>query len=111
LDVAYIKMEIENDDHYLAIVQAMKEGLKAKDIPQGHPAHRIQGQWDHLSLVDADPHSPILIDGCKMILPKRVGMQQATNIHSGTHGTIKQMLHTLSNFSNWESMREDVEKA
>ena len=89
----------------------MKQGLKAKDIKQDHPGHRLQGQWDYLSLVDNDPHSPILIDGCKLVLPRQCGKEQAINIHAGTHGSIKQMMSTLSSFLNWESMQEDVEKA
>ena len=70
LDMESIKTEVAQDDQYLQIVEAMKQGVHTKYLPVAHPARQWVGLYNLISLEDQDKNSRIIIDGQKIIMPK-----------------------------------------
>ena len=85
LDIHTLKECIASDNDYQQIIQAIKSDCQPKNLPDNDPATR------HMSLMDPSAHSPILIDGTKIIVPENFGRNQVTALHEATHATIPQM--------------------
>ena len=107
LDMTSLRLHIAKDDAYQQIIEAFKQDIQPKTLSDNHPAKRYNSIWNSISLMDNTEHSPLIIDGDKLLVPDTFGRKQAIDLHEGTHATIPQMERSLA-AQVWSTKSHDI---
>ena len=99
----------EEDTKYIEVVDAIKRGKSLKELESGHPAHQLGSVWQHLSLIDNEPHPLILLEDHRIVIPQSQRKHILETLHIPHRGVSSTQKHARSYFY-WPGMDKQIEE-
>jgi len=97
------------DSEYEEVVEAVRLGLRPKDMADSHPAKAYGSVWDSLSPVSDDKDSLLLLDGHRLVVPQKGRKDALKRLHAGHCGILKTM-QLAKELYYWPGMNNSVKQ-